>query len=125
MCHDAKTAQPMNIFDDVPRFPAERIGRRRHVEREVMTARGADFDAVQAEDACHVSRGIRRSGGIAVIGEDDERQPGAGGDGADLVGRTAAVRSVGMNVQGPGNRPVALPSPERSRRGRERSRGDE
>ena len=47
----AKSAESLHVLDDAAGIAAERIRRCRHVEREVVAARRADFDRVEAEDA--------------------------------------------------------------------------
>ena len=121
---DAKAAHPANILDDVPWLTAQRIGRGRHVQDDVVTARRADFDPVQAQDASLIPRRIGLARGVPVVGEHEELQAGAGGARDDLVGRAPAIRSVGMYVQRAGECPVALPFSERDGLGRER-RGDQ
>src|SRR6185503_15431295 len=48
---DAEAADALHILHHVARVAAEWVRRRRHVEGDVMAAVGADFDAVEAEDA--------------------------------------------------------------------------
>ena len=79
--------------------PASGYGERRHVERDVVTAGGADLHAVEAQHAGSVHRRVGGSRGVAVIGEHDERDAGACRRGRDLVGRAAAVGSVGVDVK--------------------------
>ena len=96
---DAESAEPADVFDDVARLAGERIRRRRHVERDVVAAVGADLDAVEAQHAGPIRRRIGRARAVAVVGEDDELQAGAGGSGRDLVGPAQAVGSVGVDVE--------------------------
>ena len=51
-----------------------------------MAAGRADLDAVEAEHARAIRRRIGRARAVAVIGEDDELQPGACGRRRDFVG---------------------------------------
>ena len=108
MRHDAEAAEPLHVLDDVARFPAERIRRRRHVDRDVVAAGRADLDAVQAQHAGSVRRRIGHARGVAVVGEDDELQARPRGGRGDLVGAAQAVRSVRVDVQDAGNRAVSL-----------------
>src|SRR5437870_969176 len=80
------SAEEMDVFDDVARPAAERIWSGLHVDRDVMTACRADFDAVEAQHAGPVRRRIGLASGVAVIGEDDELPSGFRGGGGDLVG---------------------------------------
>ena len=53
---DAKSPKSPDVFDHVARLAGEGKRRRRHVERHVVTAAGADFDAVETEHAGTVLR---------------------------------------------------------------------
>ena len=49
-----------------------------------MPAGGVELDAVDRQHAAAIGRRVGRSRAVAVIGEDDELQAGAGGRGGDL-----------------------------------------
>src|SRR5712671_3354415 len=76
MRRNPEPAEPPHIVDHIAWFPGERVRRRRHVECDVVSARCADLDGIQTEDAGAVHRGVGYARRIAVIGEDNE--PGAG-----------------------------------------------
>ena len=103
---DAESAEPPHVLDDVARLAAERIRRRRHVERDVVAAVRADLDAVEAQHARSIRRRIGRARRVAVVGEDDELQAGARGGRGDLVGAAQAVGSIGVDVEDAGDRAV-------------------
>ena len=55
MRDDAEAAEALDVLDDVARFPAKRIRRRGHVDRDVMAAARNDYWFVtnwQVEGAC-------------------------------------------------------------------------
>ncbi len=95
---DAESTKPAHVVDNVARFAGEGKRRRGHVERDIVSAVGADLDAVHAQNAGPIGRRIGRTGRVAVIGEDDEFQAGVRRGGGDLIGRTEAVRTVCMHV---------------------------
>jgi hypothetical protein len=87
-----------------------------------VAARRADLDAVEAEDAGAVGRRVGDPRPVAVVGEDDEPQPGARGGGRDLVGGPAAVGAGGVDVDDAGDRSVGMRRQRQARR-RERHAG--
>src|SRR2546428_13765975 len=103
MRRDAEATEPPDVFDDVARFPTERIRRGWHVERRIVTAGCADFDAVEAKDPGPVHRRIRCARTVAVVGEGDELQARPSRGGGDVVRAAAAVRAAGMNVEDAGD----------------------
>ena len=103
MGRDPESTQPLDVLDDVPRLSAERVRRGGHVEREVVAAGRADLHGIEAQHARPVRRRIRRAGAVSVIGEDDELQAGPRGRCRDVVGRAAAVGSIGVDVEDAGN----------------------
>ena len=84
----------MDVLDDIARFASERIRRSRHVESDQMSAGRADLDAVETQDTRPIGRRIGRPGRVAVVGEHNELEAGARGDGGDLVRRTAPSERV-------------------------------
>ena len=85
---DAEPAETLDVLDDIACFSAKGIGRRRHVERDVMPAGGADLDAVEAEDAGSVRRRVGCARGVPVVCEHHELPPDASGRRGNFV-RTA------------------------------------
>ena len=97
-----------DVFDDVAAVAAERIRRCGQSDGDVVTVRCADLHRVQAQDAGSVRRGIRLAGGVAMVGQDDELQPGPSRRCGNLVGRASPVRSFGVDVEGAGHGAVRL-----------------
>jgi hypothetical protein len=93
-----EATQPRHVFDNGRRRTAERIRSRGHVERDVMPLVGADLDGVDAQHAVYVGRRIGRTRAVAMVGEDDEAQPGARGSLRDAVLISRAVRARRVNV---------------------------
>ena len=98
MRRHAKAPEPAYIFDDRGRFSAERIRRLVHADRDVMTTIGTDFHRIDAQDTVEILRSVSQTSAVAVIGEDDEVQAGAGRGGSDgvLVACTVGSRGVDM-----------------------------
>ena len=99
MRRDAESAEPMNVFEHVSRLSGQRIRRGGKTERDEVSPARADLHRIDAQHAGTIGRRIGDSGRVAVIGEDDELQSGACRDGGDVVGRTAAVRAIAVDVQ--------------------------
>jgi hypothetical protein len=114
MCRDRESPQADYIVNDIACFAPQRIWRLRKIERDHVAVARADFYGVNTQHSGAVSRSIRFSGSITVIGEHDEIETSAGGGRCDLVGCTGPVRSNGMDVDGPRNeRRLVLSSRDR------------
>jgi len=83
----AESAEPLHVFDDVARFPAQWIRRLRKADGDVMAALRAQLDPIEDEHAGTILWRVGLARAVAVIGEDDEVQTGAGGSRGHLVGR--------------------------------------
>ena len=95
---DAEAAQPLHVLDHVARLAAERVRRLREAERDVVPLRGADLDGVEAQDAGSIRGRIRRARAVAMVGEDDEIQPGPRGGRGHVLRRTRSVGVDGVDV---------------------------
>ena len=95
---DTEPAEPPHVLDDVGGVAGQPVRRLAQTEREVVAVRRADLDAVDDEDAGSIRRRERRARAVAVIGDDDELQAGAGRRGGDLVDGAAAVRARRVDV---------------------------
>jgi hypothetical protein len=104
MRRDAEAAEPRDILHDRRAVASERVRRRGRSQRDVVTARRADFNAVEAQHAEEVFGGIRRSGSVSVIGKDDELEPGCAGGGRDTRFVAGAIGSGRVDVKGAANR---------------------
>jgi hypothetical protein len=102
-----EAAQPADVVDDVARFTGQRIRGLGQADRHVVAAARADLDAVETQHAVAIDRRIGRPGGIAVVGEHDERKTRSRGGGGDRFWRARSVRSIGVDVDGARDRAVA------------------
>lgn len=116
----ARASQAMDVLEHGPPRARQRIGGWRGPKRHEMSVRRVDLDGLDAEDAEPVAWRRRNTGGVPVVGDDDELQPGARGRGGDLVQAAGAIGRGGVDVVGAANdRALWLPV----RRGRGRGRG--
>jgi hypothetical protein len=77
MSRHCPTAEAMNVVNDVPGLPCQRIsGWALEIEGDEMTALCAQFRGVDAQHAAAVHRGIEARR-VTVIGEDDEMEASA------------------------------------------------
>jgi hypothetical protein len=89
----------VNVFDDVASFASEwkwRWGV--ETQGDDVSGERADFDGVEAEDAMTEGWWIGRPRRVAVIREDDEREPGLRRRRSDSVYRARTIRTCGVNV---------------------------
>ena len=118
------STEAMNVLDDVPRLTGQWIRRwALKIECDNVSALGADFRGVDAENAVTILRGLETSG-IAMVGEDHEVKAGSSRGSSDIVERAAAVRSCGVHVIGAPNQcPVrGTREVKRARRQRQRNK---
>ena len=127
MRRDAESAETVDVLDDVARVAGERIRRRRHADRDVVTLVRADLHAIEAEHAGPVDRRIGNARRVTVIGEDDELESRLRRGGRDLVRPAQTVGSIGMDVEDARDGAVAdrrkLQAPRRDREEDEHSNG--
>jgi hypothetical protein len=95
---DRHRAEPLQILQHVVRFAAQRVRRFRQIERDHMAAGGAHLHRVDRQHAGSVLRTVRGARGVAVIGQDHEREPGARRGGRHVVRRAGPVRVGGVDV---------------------------
>src|SRR5678815_2838143 len=75
-------SQALDILDDVAYFTAEWIRRLRQTEGDHVPVIPADFGGIHNENTTLIRRSCWCAGGVAVVRQDDELQPGARGSGA-------------------------------------------
>src|SRR4029078_9329631 len=76
-------------------------------DRHVVSAGGADLDAIEAQNTRSVRGRIRGARRVAVIGEDQKLESDAGRRCGDVVRGAETVRAIGVDVQHAWNRAVA------------------
>ena len=80
-----KPPRRLTSLDDVARLAAQRIRRLRKSDRDVVTGLRAQLDGVDDEHAGSILRRVRCARAVAVIGQDDEVQPGPRGRRGHIV----------------------------------------
>ena len=113
MCRDSESAEAPHVLHDISRFARQRVRSLRQTEGDVVAAAGADLDGVDAEDALVIHGRLRRTRAVAVIGDDDEGEPGACGRRGDLLDVAAPVRDACVYVHRAAHGAVASPALER------------
>ncbi|HEV7810259.1 MAG TPA: hypothetical protein VGO64_06655 [Candidatus Limnocylindrales bacterium] len=130
MRRDPEPAKPLHVLDHGVGGAAEWVRRSRHVERDVVSLVRADLDGIKHQDTVKVSRRIRWTRAIPMIGKDGERQSGASRRGRDRRLVAEPVGARGVDVISAADRPrrkvpvVPRLDASRSRRKRERKQKD-
>src|SRR5690349_192786 len=99
----AKSAQPLDVFDDVSRLAAKWIWRLRQPDRDVVTARGGKLHGIDDEHSGAIPRRIRCARAVAVIREDDELKTRARSCRCDIIWRSGSIRTIGVDVERSGD----------------------
>ena len=100
MREETDTTEAPHVLRDGTTLAGQRIGCLRQAERDVVPIVGADFDGVDQEHAIDDTRRCRQTGRVAMVGEDDEVQPGRRRRRSNRLGCPAAVRLRAVYVIG-------------------------
>ena len=91
---EPEASEPAHILDHLARIAGKGIWRARQTESHIVSALGANLDAVDTEHAGSIVRRRQLPGAVAVVGDDDELEPGTGGGGGNVVDGAGSVRCL-------------------------------
>ena len=119
--HHAEPAKSRHVFDDIARFASQGVGRWRHPDDGVVTARCADLHAVDDQHSRSVRRRLRHAPAVSVVCENEEVETRASGGRRHIVNRPGAVGAVRVDVERARNRVASrVPGHQPRIRGRRR-----